>query len=70
MGDIAPDQRGLRLAGQRAIAAMQQIVQSIQARSELPVLAGHEHAVDLRVQAGDVIDGAAFDLQDEFHAPL
>lgn len=67
VGDIAPDQCGLRMAGQRAIAAMQQVIQRIQARPELPVLAGHEHAVDLRVQASNVIDGGSFDLQGDGH---
>ena len=67
--DATPDHRGLGVAVQHAICAMQQVIQCVQARSELPLLAGHEHAVDLRVQAGDVMDGAAFDLQDECHAP-
>ncbi len=60
--DITPDHRGPVVAGQHPIAAMQQVIQGVQAWPELPVLAGHEHAVDLRVQAGDVIDGGAFNL--------
>lgn len=65
--DITPDHRGPLMAGQHAMDAMQQIIQGVQAWPELPVLAGHEHAVDLRVQAGDVVNGTAFDLQDERH---
>ncbi len=65
--DVAPDDPGLAMPGQRAIATMQQIVQRIQARSKLPVLAGHEYAVDLRIQAGDIVYGGAFDVQHKGH---
>ncbi|KAG1523571.1 hypothetical protein G6F50_018598 [Rhizopus delemar] len=63
--DVLPDDGRGGVAGEHAIATPQQVIKRVQACFQLPVLAGHEHTVDFRVQAGDVVDGCAVDVQDQ-----
>lgn len=61
--DVRPVHRGGCVPGQCAIAAVEQVIQRIQAGAEFPVLVGHEHAIDLGIEAGDVVDGASVQHQ-------
>ena len=55
------------MACESAVAAVKQVIKRIQACAQLPVFVGHEHAIDFHVEAGDVVDGRAFDVQDPCH---
>lgn len=63
VGDVFPVQVNVRVTGQRAVGAVEHVIQRIQARSEVPVFVGHEDTVDLGVEAGDVVDRASFQGQ-------
>lgn len=55
------------MTGERAVAAVQRVIKRVQASAQLSVFVGHEHAIDFHVDAGDVVDGRAFDVQDPCH---
>lgn len=58
-GKVGPDQRHRGSAVEYAVAAVEQVVEGIQAGAERPVDAGHEDAVDLVVEGRDVADAGA-----------